>query len=273
MSIFQAIVLALVHGITELLPVSSSAHLALAPWLLGWPDRGLTFDIALHFGTLLALLAYFGRDWLQIVAQAIGFDYSPDADLRLNPTLLWLLVFATVPASICGLVFKKAADTTLRDPVIMGSMLIGVAILMFLAERVGRQDRTISGIGLIDAIAIALAQALAIAPGTSRSGVTITTGLFRGLDRHSAGRFSFLLAMPSIAAAMSSAAYDLHAQGGIPHEMVAPFAAGVLVSAVSGTACIALLMRFLRAHSLRLFAYYRLALGSIILVLALLIRP
>jgi undecaprenyl-diphosphatase len=273
MSIFQAIILALVQGITEFLPVSSSAHLALAPWLLGWPDQGLTFDIALHFGTLLAVLAYFARDWVQILAQAFGMNYSPDPDLRLNRTLLWLLVVATIPIGVCGLLFHEAAETTLRNPVIIGSMLIAVAILMLIAERVGSRQRTIGGVTLVDALAIGTSQALAIVPGTSRSGITITTGLFRGLDRHSAGRFSFLLSTPAVGAAAAKAAYDLHKHGGIPREMLVPFVVGVVVSALTGAVCIALFLRFLRTHTLRFFVYYRIAFGILILVLALFVRP
>jgi undecaprenyl-diphosphatase len=273
MSIFQAIVLAVVQGITEFLPVSSSAHLALAPWLLGWSDQGLTFDIALHFGTLLAVLSYFARDWAQILAQAFGLNYSPDPDLRLNRGLLWLLVVGTIPIGIAGLLFKDAAETTLRNPVIIGTMLILVGALMLLADKFGRQDRSIGGVTLLDSISIGLSQALAIVPGTSRSGITITTGLFRGLNRHSAGRFSFLLSTPAVAAAAAKAFYDLHKEGGIPPEMQTQFVVGVLVSAVTGAICIALFLRFLRTHSLRFFVYYRIVFGLIILALALFVRP
>ncbi|HYP06057.1 MAG TPA: undecaprenyl-diphosphate phosphatase [Bryobacteraceae bacterium] len=273
MSIFQAIILAIVQGITEFLPVSSSAHLALAPWLLGWSDQGLTFDIALHFGTLIAVLGYFARDWAQILAQAFGVNYSPDPDLRLNRTLLWLLVAATIPIGVFGLTFQHAAETTLRNPVIIGTMLVAVGLLMLLAERIGRRDRTIGGVTLPDAMAIGFAQALAIVPGTSRSGITITTALFRGLDRHSAGRFSFLLSTPAVAAAAAKAGYDLYKEGGIPPEMQAPFIVGVVASAITGAVVIALFLRYLRSHSLKFFIYYRIAFGIFILVLALFIRP
>jgi undecaprenyl-diphosphatase len=273
MSIFQAIILALVQGITEFLPVSSSAHLALAPWLFGWPDQGLTFDIALHLGTLLALLAYFARDWLQICAQAVGVNYSPDPELRLNRRLLWLIIVATLPIGICGLRYKEAAETTLRNPVIMGSMLIAVALVMLLAERSGRQHRTVAGITIGDAITVGLSQALAIVPGTSRSGITISTGLFRGLDRHTAGRFSLLLSTPAVGAASASAGYDLYRGGGIPNDMLLPFTIGILVSAVTGAICIALFLRFLRTRTLRIFAYYRIAFGAFVLILAIFVRP
>src|SRR3954462_7487232 len=137
MPIYQAVLLAIVQGLTEFLPVSSSAHLALAPWLFGWPDQGLAFDIALHFGTLLAILVYFMRDWLQIIAQAFGINYAPDPELRLNRSLLWLLAIGTVPAGIAGLAFEHAMEHAVRDnKMIIGGMLVGVGLLMLYADRV-----------------------------------------------------------------------------------------------------------------------------------------
>jgi undecaprenyl-diphosphatase len=273
MPIYQAIVLAIVQGITEFLPVSSSAHLALAPWLFGWKDQGLTFDIALHFGTLLAVLLYFGRDWAQIFAQTLGINYSPDSELRQNPKLLWLLALASLPIGFFGLLFEKHAETTLRKPLIIGAMLIVVGLVMWYADRVGRRERDIGSIGATDSLTIGFAQALAIVPGTSRSGVTITAGLFRGLDRYAAGRFSFLLSTPAITAAAAKALYDLRKQGGIAPEMQVPFLVGMIVSAIVGCFVIALFLRFLRAHSLKFFIYYRIAFGLFILALALVIRP
>ena len=273
MSLFQAVILALVHGITEFLPVSSSAHLSLAPWLLGWPDGVLSFDLALHAGSLLALLVCFARDWVQLLAQAVGANYAPDPDLRLNRTLLWFLMLATVPIGVGGLYFKKATETTLRDPVIVGFMLVSVALFLVFAERQGRRDRTLRSVTRLDAMLIGLSQALAIVPGTSRTGVTIATGILRGLDRHSAGRFSFLLSMPAMAIAAGTSAYDLQKVGGIPREMMGPFVAGMLVSAGTGAICIFLFLRFLRNHTLRIFVYYRIVLGLVIIVLALLVRP
>jgi undecaprenyl-diphosphatase len=273
MPIHQAIVLALVQAITEFLPVSSSAHLALAPWLFGWKDQGLTFDIALHFGTLLAVLIYFARDWVQIFAQTVGINYSPDPDLRLNHRLLWLLALASLPIGVFGLLFEKHAETTLRNPLIIGTMLVLVGVVMWYADRAGRRDRTIGSVGVIDAVVIGFAQALAIVPGTSRSGATITAGLFRGLDRHSAGRFSFLLSTPAITAAAAKASYDLYKHGGVAPDMQAPFLVGMAVSAVVGCLVIALFLRFLRAHSLNVFIYYRIAFGLLVLALALFIRP
>lgn len=272
MPIYQAILLAIIQGITEFLPISSSAHLALAPWLLGWRDQGLAFDIALHLGTLLAVLLYFARDWAQILAQAFGINYSPDPELRLNRTMLWLLAMASLPIGVFGLVFAKQAETTLRNPIIIGTMLIVVGVVMGIADRVGRRDRGVGTIGVVDALAIGFAQALAIVPGTSRSGATITAGLFRGLDRHAAGRFSFLLSTPAVAAAGGKALYDLYKEGGLAPDMQAPFFVGIAVSAITGCAAIGLLLKFLRAHSLRFFILYRIVFGIVILALAVFLK-
>src|SRR5688572_20392134 len=202
MPLSQAVILAIVQALTEFLPISSSAHLALAPWLLGWPDQGLTFDIALHFGTLSAVLIYFFRDWLQVLAQAFGVNYSPDADLRLNRSLLWLLVVATIPVGVAGLLLEDVIENTIRTSrLVIGGMLVGVGMLMWYADRHSRCNRTLGTMTLLDALAIGAAQAVAVIPGTSRSGITITAGLLRNIDRHSAARFSFLLSTPAIGAA------------------------------------------------------------------------
>ena len=272
MPLYQVVILALVQGLTEFLPISSSGHLALAPWLLGWKDPGLTFDIALHLGTLIAIVIYFFRDWVQVLGQGLGLNWGSDPDLKVNRGLLWLMALATVPAGIAGLALHKAADTTLREPpvgmYVIGGMLIGVGLLMWWAECAGRKDKGIRNLGLWDALWIGLAQAIAVIPGTSRSGITITAGLSRGYTREAAARFSFLLSTPTIAAAAAKAAWDLHKQGGIAPEMKIPFLVGVLVSALSGTVVVAFLMQFLRQHTMRVFVWYRIALGILVIALA-----
>jgi undecaprenyl-diphosphatase len=268
MPLYQVVVLALIQGITEFLPISSTAHLALAPWLLGWTDPGLTFDIALHVGTLLAILVYFFRTWLQIIAQAIGFHYGEDDALRRNPGLLWLLVVGSIPIGIFGYVFGKQAETTWRSPLVIGTMMVAVGILMWLGERAGSRKKDLSAVTLTDSLAIGAAQAVAIIPGTSRSGITITAGLFRNLDRPTAARFSFLLSAPAIAAAAAKALHDLMKHGGIPAGMHTPLALGIVISAVSGLAVIALLLRFLQRHTLYFFIYYRIIFGIIVIALA-----
>jgi len=273
MSLFHVVVLALVQGFTEFLPVSSSAHLALAPWLLGWPDQGLTFDIALHFGTLAAVIIYFFRDWLQIAAMGFGLPYRPSPDLARCPRLLWLIVLATIPVGVAGLLWKDYVETTLRSPILIGCMLILVGLLMGYADHIGKRGKTTGSISLADAGAIGAAQALAIVPGTSRSGITIVAGLFRGLNRESAARFSFLISAPAIAGAAAKAFLDLMEQGGIEPGMEIPFAVGILVSALTGWAVIAFFLKYLRRNSLKLFVYYRVIFGIIVIALATVFRP
>lgn len=272
MPLYQVVILALVQGLTEFLPISSSGHLALAPWLLGWKDPGLTFDIALHLGTLIAIVIYFFRDWVQVLGQGFGLNWGSDPDLKVNRGLLWLMALATVPAGIAGMALHKAADTTLREPpvgmYVIGGMLIGVGLLMWWAECAGRKDKGIRNLGLWDALWVGLAQAIAVIPGTSRSGITITAGLSRGYTREAAARFSFLLSTPTIAAAAAKAAWDLHKQGGIAPDMKIPFLVGVLVSGLSGTIVVAFLMQFLRQHTMRVFVWYRIALGILVIALA-----
>lgn len=273
MSLLQVVVLAFVQGITEFLPVSSTAHLYLTSWLLGWHAEELTFDIALHIGTLIAVLLYFYRDWLQIAAQGFGLSYGRDEELKMNRGLLWLLAIGSIPVGVFGLLFNKQAETTWRNPIVMATTLIAVGVVMWLAERAAKHKRNLATINLGDAVAIGASQALAIIPGASRSGVTITAGLFRGMTRESAARFSFLLSTPAIAAAAAKALHDLTKHGGLPREMLAPFALGVAVSAITGMAVIAWFLRFLRQRSLAFFVYYRIIFGIIVLALAFFRRP
>jgi undecaprenyl-diphosphatase len=268
MPLFQVVVLAIIQGITEFLPISSTAHLALAPWLLGWADPGLTFDVALHVGTLLAILVYFFRTWLQIIAEAIGIHYGEDEMLRRNPGLLWLLAAASIPIGIFGFLFGKQAETTWRSPFVIGAMLLTVGVLMWLGERAGTRKKDMSAVSFTDSLVIGAAQAVAIIPGTSRSGITITAGLFRNLDRMTAARFSFLLSAPAIAAAAGKAFHDLMKHGGIPPAMHTPFLLGIAISAVSGMVVIAFLLRFLQRHTLYFFVYYRIIFGIIVIALA-----
>ena len=272
MPIHQAVILAVVQGLTEFLPISSSAHLALAPWLLGWKDQGLTFDIALHFGTLAAVLIYFARDWAQIICQGFGIAKNwtsrADAGLASSPRLLWTVAAATLPIGVLGILFKDQAETTFRSPWVIGAMLIAVGLLMLWAEAVSTRRKSIGEITFPDAMTIGFAQALAIVPGTSRSGITITAGLFRNIERESAARFSFLLSTPAIAAAALLAFKDLYEAGGIPDGEVAAFVIGITVSALTGCAVIGLLLRYLRTHSLRFFVAYRIIFGILVLALA-----
>ena len=270
MPLLHVLVLGIIQGLTEFLPISSSAHLALIPKLLGWEDQGLAFDIALHAGTLAAILVYFFQDWIQICAQGFGVKINGDPNLQRNRGLFWLLVIATIPLGAAGLIFQKRAETLWRnDPYMIGGMLIGVGVLIWLAEYTGRRQKDLGHISLADAVTIGAAQALSVVPGTSRSGVTMAAGLFRNLDRATAARFSFLLATPAIAAAAAKDAWDLFRhEGGIPAEMRAPFLLGMLVSAIVGGLAIKLMLAYLRRRSMGVFVAYRIFFGIIVIALA-----
>ena len=273
MPLLQVIVLAVVQGLTEFLPISSTAHLYLTSWLFGWQLEGLDFDIALHMGTLLAVLLYFARDWVQIIAQGFGVLMNGDEELKHNHMLLWLLAIGSIPVGIAGLAFNKQAETTWRNPFVIGGMLIAVGVLMYLAENAGRQQRDLSSINLPDALTIGAAQALAVVPGTSRSGVTISAGLFRNMTRESAARFSFLLSTPAIGAAAAKALYDMHKKGGLHGVLNTEFLVGVGVSALTGCLVISWFLHYLRRGGLRPFVYYRIVFGIIVLALAFIRRP
>src|SRR5271168_1280625 len=194
-SVLQAIVLGIVQGLTEFLPVSSSAHLILVPWLLRWQDPGLAFDVALHLGTLLALLAYYWREWLDM-----GMSLADGRPLPRR--LLFLLIVASVPGAIIGVLLEKQAETIFRDHyAVIGATLAIMGLVLWAADRIGSKVRKIEDISLLDAVLIGLSQALAIIPGVSRSGATITTARLLGIDRADAANFSFLMATPIIAGA------------------------------------------------------------------------
>jgi undecaprenyl-diphosphatase len=271
--LLHAIILGIVQGLTEFLPVSSSAHLALIPWLLGWNDQGLSFDIALHVGTVLAVIVYFFRDWVQVVAQGFGLKAGTDPAIRRNPKLLWLLVLGSVPAGIAGLLVKDLAENVWRNnQYLIGSMLIIVGLFMWWADRQGSRQKDLGHLSPSDSLTIGAAQALALVPGVSRSGITICAGLLRNLDRATAARFSFLLATPAIAGAAAKDAWDLMRHGGgmaaIPPDMRTALVVGVIVSAISGALTIQFFLNFLRRRSLAFFVWYRLIFGIIVIALA-----
>jgi undecaprenyl-diphosphatase len=273
MPLLQVIVLALVQGLTEFLPISSTAHLYLTSRLFGWQLEGLDFDIALHIGTLLAVLLYFARDWMQIIAQGFGIRMKGDDELEHNHMLLWLLAIGTIPVGVAGLAFNKQAETTWRNPLVIGGMLIAVGVLMYLAENAGRRQRDLSSLNLPDAVTIGVAQALAVVPGTSRSGITISAGLFRNMTRESAARFSFLLSTPAIAAAAGKALFDLHKKAGLHGILNTDVVVGVAVSAITGCFVISWFLHYLRRGGLRPFVYYRIIFGIIVIALAFIRRP
>jgi len=295
MPTYQAVVLAVVQGLTEFLPVSSTAHLWLVPWIMKWDDPGLTFDIALHAGTLVAVLLYFWRYWLEMIKMVLGVEPAlapqdsgvrvppadaPDQESKVqdpkpagamtllgeNRQLFWFLVIATIPGGIAGWLFERAADEQLRSPFIVGPALIVVGLAMWAGEKAGRREHDLGQVGLVDSIVVGLAQAFAVIPGVSRSGSTMTAALFRGMTRETAARFSFLLATPIIAGAALKKGWEIH-HSGLPPEMRAPFLLGILVSAVVGYAVIAVLIRYLERRTFSLFVVYRVILGVLVLAL------
>jgi len=278
MPLHQVLVLALVQGITEFLPISSTAHLILVPWLFGWRDPGLTFDVALHVGTLAAVVVYFARTWFRLLGLVLGRRLpppgpgEPDQDLHQNPRLFWFLVAATLPAALAGLLLERFAETSLRSPFIIAVMMISVAALMWRADRTGRFQKDLGGLSLADSLLIGLAQAAAIVPGASRSGTTIAAALFLGVRRSAAARFSFLLSTPIIAGAVLKAGWNILSAGGVAPEMRAAFALGILVSGASGYAAISFLVRYLQLRTMQVFVAYRILCGIMILALAIFFR-
>ncbi len=268
MPIYQVIVLAIIQAVTEFLPISSSAHLELAPWLFGWKDPGLTFDVALHVGTLVAILIYFFRDWVQIVGQGIGLKIGNDPELKQNRGLLWLIAAASIPIGVIGYLFNKQAESTWRNPYVIGTMLIVVGIVMWIADRRATGKKTMGDVDWGDGMWTGIAQALAVVPGTSRSGITITAGLFRGMTRETAARFSFLLSAPAIAAAALKKFWDIHKSGGIAPDMKVPFILGIALSGILGAVVISVFLKYLRRNSLMPFVYYRIVFGIIVIALA-----
>jgi undecaprenyl-diphosphatase len=273
MPLAHVVILAIVQGLTEFLPVSSTAHLYLTSWLLGWKAESLDFDISLHIGTLLAVVIYFLPDWIQIIGQGFGMHIGTDEDLKLNRMILWLLVIGTIPAAIAGALLDKYAETNWRNPMLMGAMLVAVGILMWLADRGSRHLRHLAGLNIADALSVGIAQAFAVIPGVSRSGSTISAGLARGLTREAAARFSFLLSTPIIAGAAAKDLYDTYKESGIYGFTTHTFLIGIGVSAVTGWIVIAWFLHYLRRSSLMPFVLYRIIFGIIVLVLAFIRRP
>ncbi len=263
MTIFQAIILGAVQGVTEFLPISSTAHLILLPWAVGWPDPGLSFDVALHLGTLVALLIYFRADWLALAGSAVGIlqGRTKSSDAR----MVMLIIAATIPGGIAGALFEHKVEDALRDPQIIALMLIGMALVLAAAELLGRRKKSLDEISWPDAMTVGIAQAFAIIPGVSRSGVTITAGLFRSFRRETAAKFSFFLSTPIIAGAVAKKTLDV-VKSGAGWDQLTPFMAGILASGIVGYLSIAFMMRYLQTHTTFLFVYYRVALGVVVLL-------
>jgi undecaprenyl-diphosphatase len=269
-TIVQAIVLGIVQGITEFLPVSSSGHLVIVPELLSWTAPPLSFDVMLHLATVVAAIVYFARDLGRIVLSYVAPGRLPTVKARAMRRLgLWLVV-ATIPAALAGVLLKGFFESLFASTTAVGAFMMLTGVLMLIADLVLRRQagrRTVSSLGLIDAFVIGVFQALAIAPGLSRSGSTMSGGIYLGLDRESAARFSFLLSIPVIlGAGLVDAGELLH---GVGNGQAGAFLAGGVAALVSGMLAIAFMLRFLRTHRLRLFVVYTLVVGALVLGLSL----
>jgi len=251
MGLMHAAVLGVIQGLTEFLPVSSSAHLVIIPWFAGWEDPGATFDVALHMGTLFALVAFFWRDWLKILSEW-------------RKPMLWLIVLACIPGAVFGYKYEKYFDTVFHSPLIIGIFIMVMGAVMGIAEKFSKKVEELDSVNWEKALFIGCAQVLALMPGVSRSGITMTAGLASGFKRESAARFSFLLAMPITAGAGLLKLTHI-IRHGMPHGEMKTFAVGILLSAVVGFFTIKYLLQYLQKNTLNVFVWYRLVLGAAVL--------
>lgn len=263
MSVTQALVLGILQGLAEFLPISSSAHLTLAPWLFGWPDPGLAFDVALHVGTLVAVLWFFRAQWISLIAAALRLVKQGKPKTEEERRVIFLII-ATIPGAIAGLALEKYADTAFRDPKLIAAVLIIMGVVLWLVDKGASRDRSLETMRWTDALMIGLAQMFAIIPGVSRSGSTITAGRALRFTREGAAVFSFLMSMPIIAAAaILKVPHVLKTEG-----LSTPLVVGVIASAVSGWLAITVLLRFVVNRSYGVFALYRVVLGIVVLAIA-----
>jgi undecaprenyl-diphosphatase len=284
-SILQAIILGILQGVTEFIPISSSAHLIVVPWFFGWEDpslNSLAFDVALHMGTLLALLWFFYADWLRLIRAAIASIRERRIGADPDRRLAWLLVIGCIPGAIIGALAESKIEYLFHQPnqphqpiaMIAIAMMLAVAgAIMLLADRLAKHLRGMDRLNLKDAIIVGFAQALAVFPGVSRSGATITAGLALGLERPAAARFSFLLSAPIIAGAGLKSMLDIFQSwraGEMATSDLLLFPVGFAAAAISGYFCIKFLLQYLQRHSIAVFAYYRWALAALIVLVAML---
>jgi undecaprenyl-diphosphatase len=266
----EAIILGAIQGLTEFIPISSSAHLLIVRWAFGWEAKGVAFDAVIHLGTLLALFLFFGREWYAMVGSYLSTtrlarrkaSASTAASTSAVPgILLWPMVLACIPAGLTGLLFDHVIEGKFRNaPVLTGVLLIAMGVVLYLADRMGRKSRPMHAVRTRDWLFIGIAQALAVIPGVSRSGITITAGLMSGLEREAAARFSFLIGAPVI---LGAGVWELHKvmKAGLSGSDLMPLVLGVLTSTIVGYACIKFLIEYLRKRSTALFVVYRVVLG------------
>lgn len=261
MTIIQALVLGLVQGLAEMLPISSSAHLVLFPWFFHFPDPGLAFDVALHLGTLVAILGYFWRDWLALLNAFIQILKTRKIE-TFEQKLIGFLIVASVPGAIFGYLLEGQAQTIFRSPLLIAFALALLGAVLLYADKFDKGEKKIKDMNTKNSLAIGLSQALAIVPGVSRSGVTMTTGLLLGYAKEDAAKFSFLMSAPIIAGAGLLKFKDLGASDIASTTFVVAFVTSVLASLFA----IGFLLRYVKKHGFKLFAYYRFALAAIIII-------
>jgi undecaprenyl-diphosphatase len=261
-TLFQAAVLGLVQGLGEFLPISSSAHLVLVPWLFRWPDQGLSFDIALHLGTLTAVIVYYWRDIIMLIKAFVASLFPSSRNWQdNNQRLAWLILLATIPGAIFGKVFEQDVETIFRSPLLIAGTLSVMGLILFVADYYGKKQQSLADMRWWQSLAVGLSQALALIPGVSRSGATITTGLSLGFTRADAARFSFLMSIPIIAGAGLLKAPEL-----LYTTNWAPVIVGFVVAALTGFAAIVFMLRYISHRSLALFTWYRLVLAALIVL-------
>jgi undecaprenyl-diphosphatase len=265
--IWESIILGVIQGLTEFLPVSSTAHLVIIPIIFHWNSpllNSLTFDVALHVGTLIAVVGYFFRDTIDLITGFVDGLSKMDFSRNERSRLSWLVFWGTIPAGILGVLLDNWVETKFRTPAVLATSMVVIGALMWYAEKRASQKRDIKKMSLRDAITVGFAQALALVPGTSRSGITISAGLLLDYNREDAARFSFLLSIPVIAgAAVLKLKHFLH---GIPHNEVAPLLFGTIFSAVFGFLSIKYFMRYLQHNTLNAFVWYRIGFALVIVL-------
>jgi undecaprenyl-diphosphatase len=266
-STLESIVLGIVQGLTEFLPISSTAHLRIVPAFLGWDDPGAAFTAVTQLGTMAAVLLYFRHDLIRIALAWLRSLRDRSARRELDARMGWYIVLGTIPIGIFGVLFKDQIENGARDLYLIGSALIVLGLVLLAAERVGKKDRPIEQIEARDGLAMGFAQALALVPGVSRSGATITAGLFLGLDRTSAARFSFLLSVPAVVLSGLLELGSILTGDEGQHVSTGRLALATVLAFITGYAAIAWMLRYLGSHSTIVFVVYRVVLGSLVLVL------
>lgn len=255
MSIFQAIIYGIIQGIGEFLPISSTAHLVTVPWLFEWKDPGLAFDVALHLGTLVAVVAFFWKDWVRLTLAGLKGTKSTDGKL------FWFLVVATIPGALIGKLFEEQVESSFRNPASIGAALIAMGLFIYIVDKNIRKNVQLENIGFFRSVIIGISQAIAIVPGVSRSGITMTAGLITGLTRESAARFSFLLSTPIILGGGLLKTKDI-LDSSID---TVPFVTAIVTSALVGFLSIKFLLNYLKNKGFGIFVVYRILFGSLLI--------